>query len=203
MIVNCGLRFADRPDGRFDALSRVSNSRMRLRVLAVRIAPELCDLPLPLNTEGAGKAGCRLAPAAPVRKKCTGRDHRFSRGGPGPPCANGFNGLYRALPGDEFVLPPSSANWRCCEPGWVNDTFTDLTPATGARTIRLCRPQSSSSTQGSRPCAQTSKYRRRRSFQRRSSARPMITHKTSIEARPAITVSRPTLPRPPHPTARS
>src|ERR1700754_1773304 len=27
---------------------------------------------------------------------------------------NGFNGLFRALPGDEFVLPPSPADSRCC-----------------------------------------------------------------------------------------
>src|SRR5437660_5211659 len=29
---------------------------------------------------------------------------------PGIPARNGFNGLFRALPGDEFVLSPSSAD---------------------------------------------------------------------------------------------
>jgi hypothetical protein len=29
---------------------------------------------------------------------------------PGIPTRNGFNGLFRALPGDEFVLSPSLAN---------------------------------------------------------------------------------------------
>ena len=57
-------------------------------------------------------------------------------------------------------------------PGRVSQTSADLTPATGARTTRFCRTQ-----------------------KRRSSARP----DRSRANRPAITSTRPTLPRPPHP----
>jgi hypothetical protein len=33
-----------------------------------------------------------------------------------PSLRNGFNGLFRALPGDEFVLSPSSADMDCLSP---------------------------------------------------------------------------------------
>ena len=36
--------------------------------------------------------------------------HRFTGNIPAFPHANGFNGFLRALPGDEFLLSPSSAN---------------------------------------------------------------------------------------------
>jgi hypothetical protein len=54
---------------------------------------------------------------------------------------DGFNGLYRALPGDEFVLSPSPANRAAHDPGRDQRASAGLTPATGARTTRLCRPQ--------------------------------------------------------------
>ena len=65
------------------------------------------------------------------------RSHRKS---PGIPARNGFNGLWRALPGDEFVLPPSPANSRHVRTRLGRQVFADLTPATGARTTRFCRP---------------------------------------------------------------
>jgi hypothetical protein len=55
--------------------------------------------------------------------------------------AQWFDGLCRALPGDEFVLPPSPANWRLASPGWALQTSAGLTPATGARTTRFYRTQ--------------------------------------------------------------
>jgi hypothetical protein len=49
-----------------------------------------------------------------VRARVVKYAHEYSqrrhRNHPAFPHANGFNGLWRALPGDEFVLPPSSAN---------------------------------------------------------------------------------------------
>ena len=53
---------------------------------------------------------------------------------------NGFT-AYGALPGDEFVLPPSLTNRWLAWPGWALQTSASLTPATGARTTRFCRPQ--------------------------------------------------------------
>ena len=89
--------------------------------------------------------GCRerrvpVAPAARVRKKCTRWSPqvlRISRRS----LRNGFNGLCRALPGDEFVLSPSPTNWRRAAPGWASRASAGLTPATGARTTRFCRPR--------------------------------------------------------------
>jgi len=80
------------------------------------------------------------APAAPVQKSAQG-SHRGCAETPGIPARNGFNGLFRALPGDEFVLSPSLANYGLSKPGWARKTSANLTPATGARTTRLCRTQ--------------------------------------------------------------
>ncbi len=66
--------------------------------------------------EGAGNAGCTLHPRSRVQscaKKRT-RAYRFSGGNPAFP-AQWLYGLCRDLPGDEFVLSPSSTNWRLCE----------------------------------------------------------------------------------------
>jgi len=59
------------------------------------------------------------------------------------------------------------------KPGWVDVSSAGLTPATGARTTRLCRTQP-----------------------RQSSARCV---RSQAKARPATTTTRPTLPRPPQP----
>src|ERR1700724_2156979 len=45
---------------------------------------------------------------------------------PGIPARNGFNGFLRALPGDEFLLPPSSTDMFLSAPGRA-----DATPPTG------------------------------------------------------------------------
>src|SRR3981189_3287421 len=51
---------------------------------------------------------------------------------PGIPARNGFNGLWRALPGDRALLPPSSRGYPAC-PHPVGPTCLpqDLTPASG------------------------------------------------------------------------
>jgi hypothetical protein len=69
----------------------------------------------PSKMEGAGKVGCPLHPQ-PV---CNGSKHTVvTTGTPGHPTfpAQWFYGLCRALPGDEFVLSPSSANMDCLSP---------------------------------------------------------------------------------------
>jgi hypothetical protein len=126
-----------------------------------------------LKSEGAGNAGRPVRPQ-PV---CNGSKHtvvttvtpEITRHS----LRNGFNGVFRALPGDEFVLSPSSADEGLSAPGRADFASADLTPATGARTTRLNRPR-----------------------QRRSSARRLIAH----GPKPALRLlARPTLPRPPHP----
>ena len=78
--------------------------------------PSLAIVFAPIDSEGArhpkggrGKRRVRGAPAARVQQKMhtvvttgTQDTRRFLR--------NGFNGLCHALPGDEFVLPPSLTN---------------------------------------------------------------------------------------------
>ena len=69
------------------------------------VLPELCSSHPLQNREGAGKTGRRLAPMGPVRQacaKCTGRT-RDSRDIPAFP-AQWVDGLWRALPGDEFLF---------------------------------------------------------------------------------------------------
>jgi hypothetical protein len=59
--------------------------------------------------EGAGKAGRRFAPMAPVRKKMHGAQEPQVRAGQsGLPCAMGLR-LIRDLPGDQALLSPSPA----------------------------------------------------------------------------------------------
>jgi hypothetical protein len=50
---------------------------------------------------------------------------------PGIPARNGFNGFFRALPGDRAVLPPSSADMVLSKPGRADSTSANLTPASG------------------------------------------------------------------------
>ena len=59
--------------------------------------------------EGVGNAGCPMHPQ-PVCKKVHTVVTTVAPESPGIPARNGFNGLFRALPGDEFVLSASSAD---------------------------------------------------------------------------------------------
>ena len=79
---------------------------------AAPIAPGVMPSGAPLKTEGAGKTGRSPHPRSPVRKKCTGGVTTGSAETVRPSLRNGLNGLLRALPGDEFVLPPSSADLK-------------------------------------------------------------------------------------------
>jgi hypothetical protein len=73
-----------------------------------RHEPEVCKNLVPLMTEGAGKAGCPKHPQ-PVRigskhTVVTTSTPEITRLSP----RDGFTGFLRALPGDEFLLSPSS-----------------------------------------------------------------------------------------------
>jgi hypothetical protein len=60
------------------------------------------------------------------------RAYRYSRNTPAFP-AQWLYGLCRALPGDEFVLPPSLANERLIEPGRVDFASAQLGTSNGCR----------------------------------------------------------------------
>src|SRR5216683_210940 len=67
--------------------------------------------------EGVGNAGCPLHPQPRVRSvESTRVFTTVAPGSPGIPARNGFNGLFRALPGDRALLPPSSADLFCLSP---------------------------------------------------------------------------------------
>src|SRR5262245_48398481 len=75
--------------------------------------PKLCDLRCPRKTKRAqGKPGA-LSTRDRAHKMHTG--DRKVRRNTRPSLRNGFNGLYRALPGAEFLWPPSLTNYRSIE----------------------------------------------------------------------------------------
>jgi len=91
---------------------------MRLRVPAARLRPRCARIIRPGKTEGVGNAGCATHPQPRVRNKTkhtsvvTARFAGITRHSR----TQWFYGLFRALPGDEFVLSPSSANIACLSP---------------------------------------------------------------------------------------
>src|SRR6202171_3734678 len=94
--------------------------------------------------EGAGNAGCLLHPRSRVQyvQRIRTRAYRYSRSIPAFP-AQWFYGLCRALPGDEFVLSPSSANYSSCHrhrrikgsvaPGWADQNLRRLDTSNGCQ----------------------------------------------------------------------
>jgi hypothetical protein len=72
----------------------------------VRVVQERC--PSKQRAQGKPGAQCTRSIACENKKAHDRRHHRFT-GIPRPSLRNGFNGLYRALPGDRAFLPPSLA----------------------------------------------------------------------------------------------
>ena len=59
--------------------------------------------------EGVGNAGCPRTRSRVRKVESTRVSHHGYAGTPDIPARNGFNGLYRALPGDRAFLSPSPA----------------------------------------------------------------------------------------------
>ena len=91
------------------AVSRREINRRWIRHydLATPIAPEVIHLRHPLESRGCRES---RVPSAPAVMRKNAHDGPQVRRNTRPSLRNGFNGLCRALPGDEFVLPPSPAN---------------------------------------------------------------------------------------------
>src|SRR3954451_10132059 len=97
----------------------------------------------PQIQEGAGKAGCRLAPAvrcAKSTRRKTAQQHTGVANHSAFP-ARWLDGLCRALPGAEFVLASLASRIDdAVRPVGLAHTFAkDLTVATTVRTTRFCR----------------------------------------------------------------
>ena len=111
------------------------------------IRPSSASSRHPLIQEGAGKAGCRLAPTvrcAKSTRRRTAQQHTGVASHSAFP-ARWFDGLCRALPGAELSFwPPSPRELDdAVRPvGLAHISATGLTVATTARTTRFCRTQS-------------------------------------------------------------
>ncbi len=148
--------------------------------------------------EGAGKAGCALHPRSRVQK-CTkecAHEHTGSAEAIRPSLRNGFNGLFRTLPGDRAFLSPSPReNRRGPRPVGPTLPSRDLTPAS-RRQDHTTSPSAAVLRQSLRrawyPSAEVRAKASLASFVsalcHRSQAKPALRH-----------FARPTLPRPPHP----
>ncbi len=164
-----------------------------LRILAARCARGLLEV-CPRTSEGAGNAGCRLAPAVSCAR-CTqecAHEHTGTAGAARHSLRNGFTAY--------AVLSPET-NSSCLRrrridgprrPVGLLQTSAGLTPATGARTTRFCR------TQLPPPKTPTSQVPPTEAWRKRLSAvrlRAMSAHGRP----PCEHLSRLTLPRPPQP----
>jgi hypothetical protein len=81
------------------------------------------------------------------------------------------------------------------KPGWARQISVSLTPATGARTTRLCRPRLPLPKRFDRLMCCRPKFRRRRLSAGRLRAVRSLTGRSP----PCEHIARPTLPRPSHP----
>src|ERR1700730_19209084 len=81
-----------------------------LRALAAQCARAFARTTLE-RTEAQGKPGARCTRSLACESdKAPGRSHHRFTGNTQPSLRNGFNGLFRALPGDRAFLPPSFAD---------------------------------------------------------------------------------------------
>ena len=152
----------------------------------------------PRKSEGAGNAGCPMHPQ-PV---CIGSKHtvvttvtpEITRHS----LRNGFNGFLRALPGDEFLFVTVTNGSRLVQARSGRRISAGLTSATDARTTRLRRTQ--------RPHQMLRQAMCRLPKFWRSVEAPFVRvpfdRSQADKDPPCHHVTRPTLPRPPHPTPR-
>jgi len=135
-----GSRIALRLSG--TTLIRISNSRGHKSAFPRREVRPGCARKLSLERkEGAGKAGCPMHPQPRVQvKKHTSIVTTGSPVTPGLPCA-------LVLTAYSVLSPATNSSChrrrriKVLKPGRALRTSADLTPATGARTTRFCRPQ--------------------------------------------------------------
>jgi hypothetical protein len=144
-----------------------------------RGAPEALLNFAPLETEGAGKAGCALHPRSRVQicARKNAHEHTGSAEAIRPSLRNGFT-AYAALSSATNSFCHRHRRIEVCRTRLGRRASADLASATDARTTRFCR---------------TRKHR--------SSARRSATH-GSFANPPCDHITRLTPPRPPHPAPR-
>jgi hypothetical protein len=105
--------------------------------------PRFCNSLTPFNQEGAGNAGRRLAPAVSCAN-CVGvcaHEHTGTAGAARHSLRDGFTAYTElSLETNSFCLHRRRIEGPA-NPVGSAETSAGLTPATGARTTRLCRPR--------------------------------------------------------------
>jgi hypothetical protein len=120
---------------------------------------------LPSPTKGAGNAGCALHPRSRVQncaKKRT-RAYRFSGGNPAFPAQLVLTAYAVLSPATNSSCHRHRRIEGFSRPVGPIKTSADLTPATGVRTTRFCRPRTISAKRLSAGCAHPPKRWRDRS----------------------------------------
>jgi hypothetical protein len=145
-------------DARVVVFDRCGGRRTRHCDLAARMAPEAVHFRCLMKKRAQGKPGAH---------DTRSRAHKNAHGGPQvrrntrPSLRSGFNGLCRALPGDEFVLPPSPTDLRFIEGPVGLDNLHQLDTSNGCRNHTVLPSAASSSRSTS-----TGPYAARRSLDR-------------------------------------
>jgi hypothetical protein len=107
-----------------------------------QVLPEYCfRFTAQWKPKGAGKAGRRRHPLVRARQECT-RGGPMGGRSPGLPCADGFNGVLRALLGERCTIAPVALQMtdaRARSGRHITAGLDAQTP--GVRTTRLLRPR--------------------------------------------------------------
>ncbi len=122
----------------------MARNKAHLRVLAAGFARALhqrCSL---LGNGGRRECRVHAAPAVScaVSAKRYAHEHTGEAEAVRHPLRSGSTAYTALSLVSEFVLSPSSADWRPSQPGRIKRASTDLAPATGVRTTRLRRTDS-------------------------------------------------------------
>ncbi len=124
------------PSTRISIADTAAHSRGVLR-------PSFASSRHPLLSEGAGKTGCRQAPAVHCAKVALQNGHSGIQVMPEttrPSLRSGFTAYAELSPGSDALLPPSPCGSLMRAPGWAARITTRLGAQTpGARTTRFCR----------------------------------------------------------------
>jgi hypothetical protein len=160
-----------------------------------QVLPESCFCSSPNGGQRAqgrpGAGGTRWS----VRDKSAHGVDRWGGRSPGLPCADGFNGVLRALPGERCTIAPVAppmADARARSGRHITAGLDAQTP--GVRTTRLLRPRTVPP-KSSRACVCSPPMSDKPALQRRV---VRVAGGLTV-ARPVVTPPAPSLPRPPPP----
>jgi hypothetical protein len=137
-----GLRYAPAPQGDGEIEGALDPDCERGRAFPRQVLPEPCCRSSPNGSQRAqgrpGAGGTRWS----VRYRNAHGVDRWGGRSPGLPCADGFNGVLRALPGERCTIAPVAppmTDARARSGRHITARLDAQTP--GVRTTRLLRPR--------------------------------------------------------------